>query len=109
MKQLIELNLFDDTPMIDFAPSSVVKEVMQNVRNIFRLTQGTVPYQRGIGLDDRRIDLPVMNAIMLTQMELVEQLRRYEPRARIKKFNWRDSDFVNGQLKCKLSILISEG
>ncbi len=106
-KKLITLQLDDETtPSIDFAPIDIIQEVTQNIRNIFRLTKGTVPYQRGIGLDERRVDLPIEKAIMLTQMELVEQLRKYEPRAKIKKFDWRSSDFVNGRLVCKLSFLI---
>lgn len=106
MKQLIDLTISNEQSTIDFAPKDTITEVVQNVRNIFRLVRGTVPYMRGIGLDSRRIDLPLDKAIMLTQMDIVNQLRKYEPRAKIKTFNWKNSDFTNGQLVCKLSILI---
>lgn len=105
---LTEIDLSVRANHIDFAPKDIISEVVQNVRNIYRLSKGTVPYQRDIGIDERIIDLPIEKAIMLTQLEFVKQLKKFEPRAKINKFDWKNSDFLNGQLNCKLTIFIDE-
>lgn len=93
---------------INFAPNSIVDEVVQNVENIASLMKGEVPYQRDIGLDTNIIDQPTSKAMMLFQIDLTEQLKKFEPRARVDGFDWEQSDFMNGYLKVKVTIFIDE-
>lgn len=104
----IDLSKQDKHNHINFAPKDTLSEVIQNIQNIVLLTKGSVPYQRDIGLDENAIDLPIDKAVMLFKMELSKQIKKFEPRAKVIKFNWSDSDLTNGYLKVKVTISINE-
>lgn len=93
---------------INFAPATILEEIAQNVVNISVLTKGEVPYQRYIGFNPDIIDQPTTKAMMMYQVDLAEQLDKFEPRAEIRSFDWNKSDFTNGYLKVKLTIFINE-
>lgn len=103
----IRISVFDK-PKINFAPESVLEEIIQNVQNIFRQIKGTIPYQRDMGMDEGIIDLPTDNAIMIYQIDVIKQLKKFEPRVVIKSFNWSGSDKVNGNLKLVVTLDIDE-
>ena len=43
---------------INFAPKTVVEEVLQNVRCILRTTKFSVPLDRDLGIDAEPLDMP---------------------------------------------------
>lgn len=104
----LKVNVFSDTYSINFAPNSLLEEILQNVRNIFQQIKGTIPYQRDMGVDENIIDLTTENAIMIYQIDMIKQLKKFEPRAKIKKFNWKGSDIVKGNLNLVVTLDVKE-
>lgn len=93
---------------IDFAPKTVVDEVVQNIRNIFSQAKYQIPYQRNMGFDEDIIDQTSERAVMMFQVDMLKQVKTYEPRAKIKSFNWDNGNLVNGDLRVKILIEINE-
>lgn len=90
------------TPLtkIDFAPQTVIAEVLQNVRCIIATFKGTVPLDRAFGIDFDGIDTPMPQAQMLFRVALIDAIEQYEPRAQVKKieFSQNDPAAADGQL-----------
>lgn len=106
---LVQINIdFTNQRKINFAPKTVLEEIVQNVENIWLLIKGEVPYQRDIGIDTTLIDQPIFTAMMMFQLSFAEQLDKFEPRAEARSFDWSDSDLTNGYLKVKVTISINE-
>lgn len=77
---------------IVIAPDSVAEEVSQNVRMIIGTPKGSVPLDREFGLDFDVIDQPMPRAKALTEVDIVEQVGRYEPRARVLSIRWQENE-----------------
>lgn len=92
------LNLTPDT----------VEEITQNVTNIFNSRKRSIPFQRDMGIDSRVIDESIDIAMMYFQVEMSRQIKKYEPRATVKKFNWSESDLLNGNLVADIEIEIKD-
>ena len=93
---------------IDFAPSDVVKEIIQNVRTIFSTMKYTVPLDRLFGLDATVIDKPMPVAIALLQADIIRAVNRYEPRCRVVRVAF-DGDVQDvGKLVPRVRIRIDE-
>ena len=99
-----DIEISTEPRQIDFAPPSTFHEIVQNVNNIFNQIKGTIPYQRDLGIDSRVIDLPIDKAIMILQLDFVKQIKKYEPRVKVKEFNWSQTDIINGILKVKVTF-----
>lgn len=69
---------------IDFAPSSTVAEILQNIRTILTTRRGTVPLDRDFGLSWNWLDQPLPLAQMLMKAEIINAIQTYEPRAAVK-------------------------
>lgn len=69
--------------IVDFFPASTLEEIMQNVKTIMATPKGTVPLDRNFGLDWSFIDKPLQLAQALMSSQAVEQINKYEPRAKI--------------------------
>ncbi len=68
-------------PSIDFAPGTVVEEVLQNVRTIITTIKGSIPLDRAFGIDGDVVDLPINVAKAKLTNEIFRAIRTYEPRA----------------------------
>lgn len=94
---------------INFAPESVIDEVIQNVRTICSTIVGTVPLDRDFGMSVDMLDRPISIAQALFQSEVIRALARYEPRARFLSIEYlNDADVVQGITKPKIKIEIEE-
>ncbi|KIX14986.1 GPW/gp25 family protein [Dethiosulfatarculus sandiegensis] len=83
--------LVDSSPRpIEFAPGDLVTDVAQNVRMIITTPKGSVPLDRDFGLDFGLIDQPAPRAKALLGAEIVDQVRKYEPRAKVLAVNWQE-------------------
>ena len=82
----------DETPQIDFAPASVVEEVIQNVRTIITTIKYSIPLDRGFGIDGEVVDLPINVAEAKLTNEIFRAIRRYEPRAVIESISFKGED-----------------
>lgn len=76
---------------VNLTPSSVAEEVTQNVATIIATERGSVPYDREFGIDRTAIDQPVNIGRAKITADIVRTVRKYEPRATIKRIDWSTS------------------
>lgn len=69
--------------VIDFAPGSLIEEVMQNIITICTTAKYSVPMDRELGVDASFLDDPVNIATAKLSGEIVNAVRKFEPRARV--------------------------
>lgn len=91
---------------INFAPANLVEEVVQNVRTICTTTKYSVPMDRLFGVDAVMLDRPTPKAMAAMQAELIQAIRKYEPRCKVKKIGFEGD--MNGMLIAKVRIEINE-
>ena len=85
---------------ITFAPANTVQEVIQNVRMIITTPKGTVPLDREFGIDATVVDKPLPVAQAQLARDIVNAVKKYEPRAKVKRVDFEDgSEAINGVLK----------
>src|SRR5699024_1600799 len=68
---------------VNFAPASVVEEVLQNVSTIISTTRFTVPMKRNFGVDYGLIDSPLPVAQAQASAQIIAEIHAREPRARV--------------------------
>lgn len=68
---------------VDFAPDSVVKEVLQNITTIISTTRFTVPLDRRFGVDAGLLDSPIPVAQAQLSAQIIAAIQEREPRARV--------------------------
>ncbi|MBQ9628877.1 MAG: GPW/gp25 family protein, partial [Synergistaceae bacterium] len=81
---------------INFAPANVIEEVVQNVRTICTTSKYSVPMDRLFGVDAVMLDRPTPRAMAAMQAEIVQAIRKYEPRCKVKRVSF-DGD-LDGRL-----------
>jgi phage baseplate assembly protein W len=88
--------------ILDSLPNTIelgakgILEIMQNVRTVLTTPKGTQPLDRDFGISLEFLDSPVLEIRAKAEQECVLALRKYEPRAVIKKIRW-DADILNGK------------
>lgn len=92
-------------PAIDFAPDTVVEEVLQNVRTILTTIKGSIPLDREFGIDGEVVDLPINVAKAKLTNEIFRAIRIYEPRAVIESITF-DGE-LSGRLLPTLEVSIN--
>lgn len=92
---------------LDLAPSTVEEEVVQNVRMIVTTVRGSVPLYRDFGIDPRVIDAPTQIANARLSTDIIRQVRKYEPRAKITQMSFNQD--TNGDTVPTISIAVKEG
>jgi len=107
--EYLRINVTAQSKKINFAPATIEDEVTQNVMNIFNQRRNQIPYQRDMGLDSRVIDESIDVVMMFFQTDMARQIRKYEPRAKVKYFEWRESDLINGNIVANVVIEVKEG
>ena len=102
----MEIEVLATQKEINFAPSNLVEEVAQNVRTICTTPKYSVPLDRLFGVNAVIVDRPTPRAIAEMQAELIQAIRKFEPRCRVKKVSF-DGD-VDGKLTARVRIEIRE-
>lgn len=92
------------TAAIDFAPASLVEEVLQNVRTILSTVKYSVPLDREFGISGTAVDLPMPQAKAVLSVEIFTAVKRYEPRAIIQSINFTGEE--TGKLVPTLEVRI---
>lgn len=92
------------TGKISLAPESIEAEVVQNVRMIITTVRGTVPLFRDFGLDSTIIDSPTLMAQAKISTEIIRQVRKHEPRAKITSLKYEVLEI--GHLRPILTIAV---
>ena len=96
----------DDAFEIDFAPKTVVEEVIQNVRTIITTTKYSIPLDREFGIDGSVVDLPINVAKAKMTNEIFRAIRRYEPRAVIESVTFKGEE--TGRLIPTVEVSVNE-
>lgn len=91
---------------VNFAPSSVREEIVQNVKTICATQKYTVPMDRNFGVSMNFIDQPTPKAKAQIQAEIIEAIREYEPRCKVRKVSFEGD--IDGNLTVKVRIEIGE-
>ena len=91
----------NDLAEIIIAPSNEKIEIAQNIKTILTTMQGSVPLMRQFGLPTEITDAPI-NPVLAARLraEILEQIKKYEPRADITKIDINAD--LNGRLKVKI-------
>lgn len=90
--------------LINFSPGSVLEEIIQNVKTLLTTRRWSVPLDRQLGLDMTVLDAPMSRAVAALRVEVIEALRKYEPRCRVKRVDF-DGDTA-GRLVPKVTVMI---
>lgn len=100
-----------EIPMIDgsinFAPQSVIEEIVQNIRTIITTSKGSVPLYRNFGINGDFVDKPVNIARNMIVKEVKENIEKYEPRANFQSINW-NGIAVEGVLYPTVKVVIED-
>jgi len=98
-------------PPIDIAPGTVRAEVLQNVACILSTRQGTVPYDRTLGLSQIWIDDPTPVAQARMTAEVIQTIHSREPRARVLSVEFvpDTAGAMAGRLRPRVKLAINEG
>lgn len=107
MNKLYTLTVKMQPNVINFRPSSVVEEILQNVNTIVSTVIYSVPLNRGFGVDASFVDepTPVVKARLIA--EVSEKVERYEPRILVEEIIINAN--LDGQLIPTLKFSIRNG
>lgn len=78
--------MIEVTPMaapVNFAPNTVVEEVLQNVATLLSTIRYTVPYDRMLGINPNYLDDPSPVTRARLTADILETIQKYEPRAKV--------------------------
>lgn len=107
----MDVTVVGTMPEIEIHPGEERLEIIQNVRMILATVKGTVPLDREFGLRTRLVDMPIDRARTLLVREVHEQLRRYEPRAKVVRVicDGDQATAADGRLLPRVVLRIEEG
>lgn len=77
---------------INFAPSTIQEEIMQNIKTILTTYKYDVPLDRNFGIRADGLDEPIPVAMAKTSADIVEAILEYEPRANVKQVFFEGDD-----------------
>ena len=91
---------------INLAPETTVEEVLQNVATIISTPKYTVPLDRGFGLSQRFVDMPMPTAQAILVSEVFDAIEKYEPRAEVVEVTFEQDDATPGKLIPRVEVNI---
>ena len=80
---------------VNLMPATEYEEIVQNVQMILATMKGTVPLDRGFGIDGRFLDEPTGVVQARAAAEITSAINSQEPRARVQKVFF-DGDLAGG-------------
>ena len=94
---------------IVFAPVNETQEILQNVLTICLTQKYTVPMDRLLGVSGEALDEAVSRVRAKYKREVVEAVKKYEPRARVSAIDFRAD--LNGRIvpRIRVKIVSAEG
>lgn len=93
---------------INFSPASTEEEIIQNVATIINTRKGTVPLDREFGLSWDALSAPPSTAKAILTAEVIKQIQKYEPRAKVIKITFDKSQAIEGQLIPRVTIGVNQ-
>lgn len=100
--------LVDNSPQTLKLGITGVDEVIQNVKLILNTPKGSVPLDREFGIDWSIVDKPINRIIPQLKAQVIKQIHKYEPRAKVKKVIIENSKFEDGKLRIKILLEVKE-
>jgi phage baseplate assembly protein W len=88
--------------VIDFSAGGN-SEILQNIQVILTTPAGTVPFDRDFGIDMSILDSPIGVAKAKLTVEYIKKIKKYEPRAEVKKVSFTH-DAISGLLVPKVVV-----
>lgn len=79
-------------------PSSKAEEIAQNIKCLLLTAKGTCFFYRDFGVSTELLDKPLNVAQQKFLAEVVRQVNRFEPRAKVRSIRWQ-GDGADGTLK----------
>ena len=89
---------------INFAPSTIQEEVIQNIKTLLSTMKFTVPLDRNLGIIANALDEPMPVAMAKISSDVIDAISEYEPRAKVTQISF-DGD-IDGKLIPRLRIEI---
>ena len=89
---------------INFAPSTIQEEVIQNIKTLVSTMIYTVPLDRNFGIIANALDEPMPIAMAKLSSDIIDAISQYEPRAKVTQISF-DGD-IDGRLIPRLRIEI---
>ena len=89
---------------IVFAPVNETQEILQNVLTICLTQKYTVPLDRMLGVEGEALDEAVSRVRAKYKREVVEAVKKYEPRARVSAIDF--STDLNGRVIPRIRVRI---
>ena len=89
---------------INFAPTTLQEEVMQNVKTLLTTMKFTVPLDRNLGIIANALDEPTPVAMAKLSSDIIDAINQYEPRCRVTQIFF-DGD-IDGKLIPRVRIEI---
>lgn len=89
---------------INFAPSAIQEEVIQNIKTLLSTMKFTVPLDRNLGIIANALDEPMPVAMAKISSDVIDAISQYEPRAKVTQISF-DGD-IDGKLIPKVRIEI---
>ena len=86
-------------------PSYGAEEIIQNIRCLLLTATGTVFFYRDFGISTELIDAPINVVRNRFLREVVRQVAKYEPRAKVRRIRW-EGEPADGILKPILEVSI---
>ena len=89
---------------INFAPTTIQEEVIQNIKTLLSTMKFTVPLDRNLGIIADALDEPMPVAMAKISSDVIDAISEYEPRAKVTQISF-DGD-IDGKLIPKVRIEI---
>ena len=102
----MEIDILATNTEINFATENLIDEIAQNVKTICSTAKYSVSMDRLFGIDTAMLDRPTPKAMAALQAELIQAIRKYEPRCKVRKIIFEGD--INGKLTAKVRIAINE-
>lgn len=84
-------------------PDNEAEEITRNINIIIATPKGFCPLNRDLGLDAVFLDMPTNKAKAAMRSEIVEQIEKYEPRAKVKSITF-EADALDGVIKPRITL-----
>lgn len=91
--------------IVDFSPQDEITEILQNVRTIMATTKGSVPLDRDFGVSANYVDKPMAKAKAMLAAEIIQAVRKYEPRVTITGISFTES--MDGKLEPRIEVRLN--
>ena len=91
---------------IKILPENEFEEIAQNIKTILSTVKNSVPLDRDFGIDKKILDLPIGIAQAKITAAVVVAINKFEPRVRVKRVFYSDSNSADGQLTPNVEVTI---